>query len=50
MVRKTAKKETEDKKIIKKMSGENQESEGSKVDVNKADTRGMTPLHAAGIR
>ena len=26
------------------------ESQGSKVDVNKADTRGMTPLHAAGIR
>ena len=50
MVRRTGKKETEEKKMIEKMTGENPESGPCKVDVNKADTRGMTPLHAAGIR
>ena len=56
MVRKSVKKETgklyEEKKMMRHMmmDGVVQESNPNRVDVNKADTRGMTPLHAAGIR
>ena len=51
MVRKSVKKETgklyEEKKMMRhKESCPNK----NRVDVNIADTRGMTPLHAAGIR
>ena len=57
MVRKSVKKETgklyEEKKMMRHMMDvvvkENNPNR-NRVDVNKADTRGMTPLHAAGIR
>ena len=55
MVKKTVKKETEKLYEEKKMRRHMmdvvvKESNPNRVDVNKADTRGMTPLHAAGIR
>ena len=56
MVRKTSvKKETgklyEEKKMMRHMMDVvAKESNPNRVDVNKADLRGMTPLHAAGIR
>ena len=55
MVRKSVKKETsklyEEKKMRRHMMDVvAKESNPNRVDVNKADLRGMTPLHAAGIR
>ena len=55
MVRKSVKKETgklyEEKKMMRHMMDVvAKESNPNRVDVNKADLRGMTPLHAAGIR
>lgn len=56
MVKNTSKKETgklfEEKRKMKQMMdfAVKQESNPNRVDVNRADTRGMTPLHAAGIR